>query len=160
MLIEPLIRAGTSEAGDCPHCGAPWSRETEVSYDNPGNRTTNGPRSIENRAQTSGFAVRLEKRTKTLGWRPTCGCPEHEPEPARVLDPFGGSGTTALVSAMNGRHSTIIELNPEYGILARARIESSFMGKEEGSRHMVKQLGKDKAPFEPGSLFHEIEAAE
>nr|WP_081851083.1 site-specific DNA-methyltransferase [Bradyrhizobium sp. URHD0069] len=81
------------------------------------------------------------------------GCPEG----GRVLDPFGGSGTTALVAARLGLDSAIIELNPEYAILARARIEAAFMGKEEGSRHMVKQLGKDKAPFEPGSLFAGIE---
>lgn len=159
-LIEPLIKAGTSESGNCPHCGAPWSRETEVSYDNPGNRTTNGPRSVENRAQTSGFAVRLEKRTKTLGFAPSCDCPEHEPEPARVLDPFGGAFTTALVAATLGRDSTVIELNPEYATLGRARIEAAFMGREEGSRHMVKQLGKDKLPFEKGSLFADLDTAE
>jgi len=84
------------------------------------------------------------------------GCPVG----GRVLDPFGGSGTTALVAASLGRPSTIIELNPEYATLARARIESAFMGKEEGSRHIVKQLGKYKAPFEAGSLFAGIEAAE
>jgi DNA modification methylase len=82
------------------------------------------------------------------------GCPEG----GQVLDPFGGAGTTALVAAMNGLPSTIVELNPEYATLARARIEAAFMGKEEGARHMVKQLGKDKLPFEPGSLFANIEA--
>jgi DNA modification methylase len=81
------------------------------------------------------------------------GCPLG----GHVLDPFGGAGTTALVAATMGRNSTIIELNPEYAVLARARIEAAFMGKEEGSRHMVKQLGKDKAPFEAGSLFAGIE---
>jgi len=84
------------------------------------------------------------------------GCPEG----GSVLDPFGGAGTTALVAATLGRTATIIELNPEYSILARARIEAAFMGKEEGSRHMVKRLGKDRVPFEPGSLFENIEAAE
>ena len=28
-LIEPLIKAGTSEKGCCPECGAPWKREVE-----------------------------------------------------------------------------------------------------------------------------------
>lgn len=84
------------------------------------------------------------------------GCPNG----GHVLDPFGGAGTTALVAATLGRTATLIELNPEYATLARARIEAAFMGKEEGSRHMVKQLGKDRVPFEPGSLFANIEAAE
>lgn len=66
------------------------------------------------------------------------GCPVG----GEVLDPFGGAGTTALVAASLGRRATLIELNPEYCTLARARIEAAFMGKDEGARHMIKQLGK------------------
>lgn len=76
-----------------------------------------------------------------------------------VLDIFGGAGTTGLVAATLGRTATLIELNPEYAKLARARIEAGFMGREEGTRHMVKQLGKDKIPFEPGSLFADLDAS-
>jgi DNA modification methylase len=74
-----------------------------------------------------------------------------------VLEPFGGAGTSALVATQLGRKATLIELNPEYATLARARIEAAFMGKEEGSRHMVKQLGKDKMPFGPDYLFAGIQ---
>jgi DNA modification methylase len=66
------------------------------------------------------------------------GCPVG----GTVLDPFGGSGTTAMVALGLGRKAELIELNPEYAVLARARIEAAFMGKEEGQRHMIKQLGK------------------
>jgi DNA modification methylase len=59
------IKAGSSEAGCCAACGAAWTRQTEITYRNPGNRQTNGPRSLDNRAQTAGFAVRLEKIIKT-----------------------------------------------------------------------------------------------
>jgi DNA modification methylase len=45
------------------------------------------------------------------------GCPVG----GRVLDIFGGAGTTGLVAATLGRQATLIELNPEYAILARAR---------------------------------------
>lgn len=41
---------------------------------------------------------------------------------ARVLDPFGGAGTTALAAALLGRHGTCIELSDEYCHLARERI--------------------------------------
>lgn len=84
------------------------------------------------------------------------GCPPG----GSVLDPFGGAGTTGLVAANLGRSATLIELNPEYATLARARIEAAFMGKDEGARHMVKQLGKLPKAFEAGSLFAGIEAAE
>ncbi len=42
-----------------------------------------------------------------------------------ILDPFGGSGTTALVADKLGRNSILIELNPAYAEMARCRIEAS-----------------------------------
>jgi hypothetical protein len=39
-----------------------------------------------------------------------------------VLDPFGGAGTTALVADRLCRDSVLIELNPDYAAMARARI--------------------------------------
>jgi DNA modification methylase len=39
-----------------------------------------------------------------------------------VLDPFGGSGTTAAVAVGHGRRAVHIDLNPEYIQLARERI--------------------------------------
>lgn len=74
------------------------------------------------------------------------GCPVG----GEVLDIFGGAGTTGMVAALLDRNATLIELNPEYAKLARARIESAFMGKEEGARHMVKKLGK---AIDAGPLF-------
>jgi DNA modification methylase len=46
------------------------------------------------------------------------GCPEG----GRVLDPFGGAGTTGLVADRLGRDATLIELNPEYAKMAEYRI--------------------------------------
>ena len=43
-----------------------------------------------------------------------------------VLDPFGGAGTTALVSAKLGRDSVSIELNPDNVALAAKRIRTDF----------------------------------
>jgi len=122
-LAERCILAGTSERGCCPDCGAPWERLTNKSYVNPGNRTTNGPRSIEQRHETAGFAVRLEKRVETTGWWPTCKCPTTaSPVPCTVIDPFGGAGTTGLVADRLQRNAVLIELNPEYADLAENRI--------------------------------------
>lgn len=46
------------------------------------------------------------------------GCPKG----GTVLDPFGGSGTTAEVALKNGRSVVLNDLNPEYIKLAEARI--------------------------------------
>lgn len=43
------------------------------------------------------------------------------PAGGTVLDPFGGSGTTGFVSEKLGRNSVLIELNPEYVVLAQER---------------------------------------
>ena len=40
----------------------------------------------------------------------------------RVLDPFGGAGTTGLVADRLGRNATLIELNPTYFEMARSRV--------------------------------------
>ena len=47
------------------------------------------------------------------------GCPKG----GTVLDPFGGAGTTGLVSDRLGRNAILMELNPEYAAMARRRIE-------------------------------------
>ncbi len=39
-----------------------------------------------------------------------------------VLDPFGGSGTTAGVAIKHGRRAVLCELNPEYAAMMPARI--------------------------------------
>lgn len=44
-----------------------------------------------------------------------------------VLDPFGGAGTTSLVSMQEGRRSIICELNPDYAAMARARIDAAWL---------------------------------
>ena len=50
------------------------------------------------------------------------GCPEG----GVVLDPFGGSGTTGIVSALNNRNAVLIELNTEYVKIAEKRIENEL----------------------------------
>lgn len=119
-LVERCLDAGAPETC-CDACGAPRTRQIAVTYENPGNRQTNGPRSLAQRHETPGFAQRLERRVETLGFEATCAC-RAGVEPGRVLDPFGGAGTTAMVAAERGMDCTLIELNPDYATLAMHRI--------------------------------------
>ena len=48
------------------------------------------------------------------------GCPEN----GTVLDPFGGAGTTAVVSESLNRKWILIELNPDYCELSKNRIQT------------------------------------
>lgn len=53
-----------------------------------------------------------------------CGpiCEVFGREPGTVLDPFGGAGTVSLVAEQHGLNSIMIELNPDYAEIARARL--------------------------------------
>jgi DNA modification methylase len=128
-LPDRCIRAGTSEWGCCPACGAPWARFVDTRF--VPTQATNGrdgkwgsggdPRS---RIQTDGREQRGVNDTTTLGWRPTCRCPgaTEPPVPCRVLDPFAGAGSTGLAANRLGRDATLVELKPQYAALARTRI--------------------------------------
>ncbi len=50
------------------------------------------------------------------------GCPVN----GTVLDPFGGSGTTGIVSSILNRNAILIELNKEYIKIAKKRIEQEL----------------------------------
>ena len=52
------------------------------------------------------------------------GCPKG----GTVLDPFGGSGTTAGVALKHGRKAILVELNPVYANLVPSRINSIVGG--------------------------------
>ena len=127
-LVEPCILAGTSERGACPECGAPWVRKMSgMKYKPPvveaGERNVDDSRGDKTRKLDGKSAAWRDAvaSQRTLGFFSSCECGK-EPVPATVLDPFGGSGTTGMVAARHGRRSTLIELNPEYVEIMRARI--------------------------------------
>lgn len=127
-LVEPMIKAGTSEAGCCPSCGAPWERVTEKESRVPWEErkakgATSG--SLErgyNENHGEGTDHTLGCTVTTTGWRPTCTCDAGDPVPCVVLDPFSGAGTTLLVADRLGRDCIGIELNPEYVAMAQDRV--------------------------------------
>ena len=67
------------------------------------------------------------RESKTLGFRPTCNCNAGS-QPAIILDPFAGSGTTGAVAVEEGRDYIMVELNPDYKPLIDKRIKKAQMG--------------------------------
>lgn len=118
-LVEPCIKAGTSQHGVCAECGAPWGRvgERTKSVIERSERTHD-----RGHTRPSGSMV-VFPDFKTTGWQPTCTCGTEAVVPARVLDPFGGSGTTGMVAVRLGRNATLVEISSEYAQMAKARIE-------------------------------------
>ena len=139
-LVEPCIKAGTSEKGCCPACGAPWVREVKAGTPapepdrsppkrlEPGQAGNVGAGNMGFRAsRLSGQEMAAWKASHpdvTTGWQPTCIHEAFDPVPCTVLDPFAGSGTTGIVALRLGRSFVGIELNPEYVEMARRRIEN------------------------------------
>jgi DNA modification methylase len=141
-LPRLCISAGTSEKGCCPDCGKPWKRvATRVRKPTrPGNDTK--VEGLEGMEIGNRDPLRHVTATETVGWEAGCGCAK-DPVPCRVLDPFGGSGTTAVVAESLGRDSCLIELNPDYVPLIHERLAKS---------------GFQVAP-EPLPLFDNLDAA-
>jgi DNA modification methylase len=140
------IKAGTSEKGCCPGCGAPWKRVTtreKLTRERPNDYTK---RSGENGTGNHCANTVAGVSTRTTGWAPGCGCAAGEPVPCLVLDPFLGSGTTIAVARELGRHGVGCELNPAYAELARIRI-----GKAEKPTTFVDPRAKDSPLFAGGA---------
>nr|WP_090344897.1 site-specific DNA-methyltransferase [Mycolicibacterium malmesburyense]CRL76765.1 DNA modification methylase [Mycolicibacterium malmesburyense] len=95
-LAERMVAAGCPEAR-CSTCRLPWRRRVIRAL--------------------GGVATRA-------ALAPTCECPT-ESEPGLVLDPFMGSGTTAVAAENLGRDWLGIELNPEFAAVAKNRIAAA-----------------------------------
>jgi len=124
-LVEPCLKAGTSERGCCQVCGAPWRRVVDKG-ENTGQDGTSDNSATTLRNDALRHSGRIgETPRSTTGWTPTC---DHggDPVPSTVLDPFGGSGTTGLVADRLGRDAVLIELNAKYCQMAKARIEQEL----------------------------------
>ncbi len=122
VSIEPCIKAGTSERGARPKCGAPWRQVTERG-ENTGKNGRYDASETTLRNDAAKHSGRIgETPVHTVGWQPSCTCGREETMPCVVLDPFGGSGTVAKVARDLGRSSISCELNPEYVEIAKKRL--------------------------------------
>jgi site-specific DNA-methyltransferase (adenine-specific) len=95
-LVERPILAGSPERR-CAGCRSPWRRATI--------------------RRLGHLAVRGEPQ-------PSCTCGARS-EPGLVLDPFMGSGTTAIVAEAYERNWLGVELNPAFARLAEERIAAA-----------------------------------
>jgi len=132
-LVEPCIKAGTSDRGCCPRCGAPWRRvvlKTSVRpIDYHGKWSIAGGQASGRRMLANVRARRQAGEAhdnpfpppKTLGWLPACTHGDN-PVPCTILDPFCGSGTTGVVALRLRRRFIGMELNPQFVEMARRRI--------------------------------------
>jgi DNA modification methylase len=127
-LIEPCVLAGTSERGHCPECGKRWARvveraKTPAVAGSDLDRYGDGKAGVHRKVGQAYQNFLAANPSVTKGWKPDCSC-NSDPVPDIVLDPFGGSGTTAGVALKHGRKAILCELNPDYAALVPDRIAS------------------------------------
>lgn len=113
-LASRIIDAGCPEAR-CTVCRLPWRRPVI--------------RSLGGTAVRSALAA-------------TCPC-DASSEPGLVLDPFIGSGTTAVAAERLGRDWLGIELNPEFATIAKTRLRDDRLPRASVSSETTS--GKDPA---------------
>jgi hypothetical protein len=129
-LPELCIKMSTSERGVCPKCGAAWARVIESRHDSAHTGTTDSAyetgttanRLALLRQQARKNGGEFATQSRTIGWRPTCGCEAGEPVPATVLDCFAGLSTSGVAALRLGRSYIGIELNPKYAEMSRKRL--------------------------------------
>lgn len=122
MRPQRRLTASPLENGTPRPDGHPRQNGTRATRDEPAVESPDGLRNLRD-VWTLGpepfkgahFAV---MPTKLAELCIKAGCPAG----GTVLDPFGGAGTTALVAARLQRNAILIELNPAFAELARARV--------------------------------------
>lgn len=156
-MIEPLVKAGSSERGVCSVCREPWVRviEREIANRAIGGRGNNRDRN------DGGKTCNADRTITTTGWRPNCNhaprfdewqeYPKRSPDeptadyerrtkpirqkraellihwepmetqPALVVDPFVGSGTTLQVARALDRDAIGFDLSFPY-LAEQARV--------------------------------------
>lgn len=131
-IPERCIKAGTSEKGCCPKCGALWKRVTgrvgKIRIREGSDKS--GGTALEfakgKHGTSSIFKTGEKSIWETTGWFNTCKCPKQEPISCTVLDPFSGAATTLMVAAKLGRDAIGIELNPAYVEMSVKRLKKEL----------------------------------
>lgn len=142
-LARRCIRAGCPPRV-CARCGAPWARETASGnpskWANAGGVDRSGGAARTGNPQTSAGLHRnggmLVNTRQTLGWRAACAC-DAGTRPGVVMDPFLGSGTTALVAVQENRDWLGVDLD--------GRSVSWVAGRLAGAQRRLPLDGSDAA---------------
>jgi len=143
-LIEPCILAGTSAHGCCGECGAPFERNTtkqknkqDDSLFQKSEGLKNPKRGGQRVTKTGSVPSYVPSAYSTVNWQPSCECfGKHPIQRSVVLDPFGGSGTTAGVAILHNRDAVICELNEEFAALIPNRVASIANGFRLGQNRL------------------------
>ena len=124
MELPRRLVLGWSPPGVCTGCGEGRRPIASAEYE-PTPRTNNAGAIERNGDNHFTQSERPHGRARSLvsvtGYACACPQPTAPTRPAIVLDPFGGTGTTALIAHAYGRHGITIDHSADYCRLAQWR---------------------------------------
>ncbi len=135
-LIEPCIKAGCPEQV-CAKCGTAYEKQFEIVEENPDPAAQRQPSQTKHFDSSMGGGgtsfkghsgnfkadgTPMVKQKRLIGLQKVCNCDTNDTNVGQVIDPFGGSGTTGLVSDRLGLNATVVELNKDYVKIAKDRL--------------------------------------
>lgn len=144
------IKATTSEHGCCVKCGTPYTRKLKV-IKRKNTRTVDEEKkkgkgklhgTITPPSGAPDFAG-INYR-ETIGWEKQCDCKTKKIKPCRVLDPFMGSGTTAVAAERLHRRWVGLELYKSNCKIIRDRVQAEVTGSDymkPEKRELIKKIG-------------------
>jgi DNA modification methylase len=159
------IISGWSPSGVCTACGEgrrPVAEQVNEAYAAERARIRANRRQRTEREAALGETFGgLGSRTNTGGYtdisngvvRPehaitgyACACPDASAptRPAVVLDPFGGTGTTALVADVLGRHGISVDMSADYCRIAEWRVNDPKQ-RDRALNGSIKRSGRARA---------------
>lgn len=151
------IISGWCPAGVCVACGEgrrPVAQAQEPPADLAWRARQGRERDGSNELGPSSLGVPAQDRGRVITDY-ACACPDSTAPttPGVCLDPFGGTGTVAMVARALGRVGVSVDLSHDYGRLARWRVA------ESGGEYKVRGLEKPKAPQLPAqaSIFDALD---
>lgn len=116
-----IIKAHAKTCGQCgarPGAGGKWKEgrggDAQLMTDahKPGTHAQRLPGGFSDQSVSDGYSC-------------ACPAPDAPTSPAVILDPFGGTGTTAMIARALGRHGISVDLSADYLRLADWRIHRS-----------------------------------
>jgi DNA modification methylase len=127
---------GWSPSGVCTVCGEGRRPVTERGSMERHNNGKHGPTGLapDNNHGKGASTLDIIPDWRITGEACACPTPDAPTRPAVVLDPFGGTGTTAMVARSLGRFGVSVDLSADYLRLARWRIWQSGHGQKAVSR--------------------------
>jgi hypothetical protein len=153
MELPRRVIAGWSPPGICTACGEgrrPVSRKGEPvlrAWSAKGAQYTGSTENGGHHGENSSTLKHMVPVTIT-GYACACPQPDAPTRPSLVVDPFGGTGTTALVADALGRHGLSFDRSADYGRLAKWRTT------DPGERAKALQVPKPPPVMDgQGALF-------